>query len=216
MKDVQAIIPVASLDRAKSRLQDILSSPERAQLVFCMLEDLSSVLLDAENIERVIVVSPDTDVTEYAGGLGLSTILESKPSNLNMALNLATRKIMVVQPNSSSLILPVDVPFLRTTTINDISSMDDTPEKLVIAAQSNNGGTNLLLRHPPNVIDTAFGPGSFLKHRNNAFAKGVFFQEWSSLDTKLDIDTSEDVYEFMKIGKGTKTWNYLNIHLMPI
>jgi 2-phospho-L-lactate guanylyltransferase len=215
MKDVQAIIPVASLDRAKSRLRPILSLPERAQLVLCMLEDLSSVLLDAENIEGVIVISPDTKVTEYATVLGLNTILESNPSDLNRALNLATREIMANQSNSSSLILPVDIPLLKTTSIQAISSMDDKSEKLVIAAQSNNGGTNLLFQRPPNVIDTAFGPGSFSKHRTNAFAKGIPFQEWSSPDTKLDIDTSEDVYEFMKIGKGTKTWNYLNFRLTP-
>ncbi len=211
MNKINAIIPVACLDKAKSRLKNVLSSSQRAEMVLYMLEDVSSVLLSSELVQSVTVVSPDTRAIKYASTLGLETILEHRPHGLNTALNLATRTLLTKSPHHSSLILPVDIPLLQMSSIAALFKiMSKAAESVVIAAKSNNGGTNLLLRYPPDVIELSFGENSFAMHRQNAFLKSVPFKEWVSQDTALDVDTPEDLLEFMKLGRNTKTWCFLD------
>jgi 2-phospho-L-lactate guanylyltransferase len=210
MNEINAIIPVASLDKAKSRLKSVLTSSQRAEMVLYMLDDVSSVLLSSVNVQSVTVISPDSKVIEHASKFGLETILEPRPRGLNAALNLATRTLVMKSPRSSSLILPVDIPLLQISSLAALFElMNSSSEPVVIATKSNNGGTNLLLRYPGDVIDLAFGENSYALHRQNALLKNIQFKEWVSQDTTLDIDTPEDLLEFMKLGKSAKTWCFL-------
>jgi len=218
MFETQAIIPIASLDKAKSRLKDLLTPSQRAELVLCMLEDISKVLLDSDDVSGVTAISPDTKALDFASSLDIQTILEPRPLGLNMALNHATKTLMKSFPNCSNLILPVDIPLLEKASLegvfrnfrnNDVMQRENSPDKIVIAAQSNNGGTNLLLRCPADVIGLSFGPNSFSKHRKACMFKKAPFVEWNSLDTSLDIDMPEDVKKFMKFDNDTKTKKFL-------
>jgi 2-phospho-L-lactate guanylyltransferase len=215
MDRAQVIIPIASLDMVKSRLHNVLSLSERGQLVFAMLEDLSAALFSSECIQGVTIVSPDSRVIEYATSLGFDVVVESSPSGLNKALELATSEMVRIMSESPSLIVPIDLPLLRASTLDGVFAIAATSTRIVVAAQSNDGGTNLLLRYPCDVISTNFGPNSFSKHRNSAVAQGIPFHEWDSRDTRLDIDTLKDILEFLKIGKGTKTWSFLSNHISP-
>jgi 2-phospho-L-lactate guanylyltransferase len=218
MIEGQVIIPIAPLDRAKSRLKDLLTLPQRAQLVLHMLEDVSATLFDSDLVKGATVVSTDSKVLEFAKSLGIHTLQEPKPSNLNSALNLATKTLMESSPECSNLILPVDIPLVSKTSLDGVLlKVEENQEmhglhsfsKIVIAAQSNDGGTNLLLRWPPNLIGLSFGPNSFAKHRNDCLLKKAKFIEWKSADTSLDIDTPQDVKNFMNLGEGTNTWEFL-------
>jgi 2-phospho-L-lactate guanylyltransferase len=218
MIEGQAIIPIAPLDKAKSRLKDLLTLPQRAQLVLHMLEDVSAALFDSDLVKGVTVVSTDLKVLEFAKSLGTHTLQEPKPSDLNSALNLATKTLMESSPECSNLILPVDIPLIAKSSLDGVllkveenQEMQglDSFSKIVIAAKSNDGGTNLLLRWPPNLIGLSFGPSSFAKHRNDCLLKEATFIEWKSADTILDIDTPQDVRNFMNLGEGTSTWEFL-------
>ena len=218
MFETQAIIPIASLDKAKSRLKDLLTPSQRAELVLCMLEDISKVLLDSDDVSGVTAISPDTKALDFASSLDIQTILEPRPLGLNLALDHATKILMKSFPKCSNLILPVDIPLLEKTSLegvfhnirnNQEIQKESSLDKIVIAAQSNNGGTNLLLRYPADVIELSFGPSSFSKHWKACLFSKATFIEWNSLDTSLDIDTPEDVKNFMNFENCTKTKAFL-------
>ncbi len=205
-----AIVPVAPLSRVKTRLSPLLSQLERSRLVLCMLSDVAAALKAASSIQETIVITSDEKVAEYATSLGVNTLIERHPPELNAALVLATSKLLNEFPDSASLIVPVDIPMLNASSLMEvIRSADDASDSIVIAAPSNNGGTNLLLRLPPDIISPSFGEDSFAIHRRKALSKGIHFEEYRSEQISLDIDTAKDLYEFMDVGKHTNTWDYL-------
>ncbi len=210
MLETHAIIPVASLKVAKSRLESTLLRSQISQLVLSMLHDVSTVLLSHDAVETATVVSPDPQVLGFASSIGLETILEKSPAGLNAALMLATRTLIERHDSHSVLILPVDVPLLRESSISGvIEAAEESGGKVVVAARSRNGGTNLLLRVPSDVIDPSFGPGSFSRHQEASYSRGLQFREWASPDTFLDLDTTDDLARFREVGMKTHTWEYL-------
>jgi 2-phospho-L-lactate/phosphoenolpyruvate guanylyltransferase len=61
-----ALIPVKSLDKAKSRLATHLTQAQRAALVLDMLHHVISILQVSGVLRRIVVVSPDRRVLEQA------------------------------------------------------------------------------------------------------------------------------------------------------
>lgn len=205
-----AVVPVAPLSRVKTRLSPLLSQLERSKLVLCMLSDVVTALKATSSIQETIVVTSDDKVAKYATSLGVNTLIERHPPELNAALVLATSKLLNEFPDCASLIVPVDIPMLEPSSLMEVIRLaDDASESIVIAAQSNNGGTNLLLRLPSDIINPSFGQDSFTIHRSKALSKGIRFEEYKSRNISLDIDTADDLKEFMGIGMQTNTWDYL-------
>ena len=210
MLGTHALIPVASLAEAKSRLRSTLSESQTSRLVLCMLEDVSSVLLRHKRILATSVVSPDNQVLDFASSLGLLTIKEEGASGLNSALAAATEFLIQSYDAPSCIVLPVDIPLLQESSVTGaFEAAEEERGQVVVAARSSNGGTNLLLRAPCDVIRPSFGIGSFSTHQKVSIAKGVRFKEWASQDTALDIDTPTDLMQFRKIGKNTRTFEFL-------
>lgn len=205
-----AIVPVAPLSRVKTRLSALLSQLERSRLVLCMLSDVVTALKATSPIQETIVVTSDDKVADYATSLGVRTLIERHPPELNAALVLATSELLNEFPDYASLIVPVDIPMLDAASLMEVIRLaDEAQGSIVIAAPSNNGGTNLLLRLPSDIISPSFGEDSFAIHRRKALSKGIHFEEYKTGQISLDIDTADDLYEFMDIGKHTNTWDYL-------
>ena len=68
---------------------------------------------------------------------------------------------------------------------------------VVIVPSSDGAGTNALLRTPPDVIESRFGPGSFEAHWSQAQARGVPVEVARPAGLMFDIDTPEDVAELL-------------------
>ena len=210
MLGTHALIPVASLAEAKSRLRSTLSESQTSRLVLCMLEDVSSVLLRHKRILATSVVSPDNQVLDFASSLGVLTIKEEGTSGLNSAITAATDLLVQSYDATSCIVLPVDIALLEESSVTGVlEAAEEERGEVVVAVRSSNGGTNLLLRAPCDVIRPSFGPGSFSAHQKVSLAKGVEFKEWTSQDTTLDIDTPADLDQFRKIGKSTRTLEFL-------
>jgi 2-phospho-L-lactate guanylyltransferase len=68
---------------------------------------------------------------------------------------------------------------------------------VVIVPSSDGAGTNALLRTPPDIIESRFGPGSFEAHWSQAQARGVPVEVARPAGLMFDIDTPEDVAELL-------------------
>lgn len=199
---VYALIPVNKIDEAKTRLSGMLSAEERKGLVLSMLCDvLDSV--KGEGIEAV-VISP-TDL-RHSLDYDFHFIHEEKKEGLNAAVKKASR-YAIEKGAKATLFIPADTPLLTRLHIREIMELGKTHP--LIISPSSRGGTGILYRRPPFIIESRFTSTSFSDHEKESRKRGVEMFVYDSFAISLDIDVPEDIEEFLLHGKGTKTHDFL-------
>lgn len=114
-----AIIPVKPLRESKSRLAAVLSPDERADLTGFLLQRTIKILLQTPLIDRIMVVSRDTEALKLARQSKAVTLAEGDRPGLNVAL-LRAAYVAAAQRATGLLILPSDLPLL---TVADVEMM---------------------------------------------------------------------------------------------
>ncbi len=199
-----AIVPVKELGSAKTRLARSLSAEGRKGLLKAMLSDV----LDALEGLPTIVISPE----DLSGGLrGREVILlrQAGGSGLDHAVKQANR-YAVESGADSTLFVPADMPLLNPDDVREVLRLGEVHDAVITHA--NDGGTGILYRRPPDVMDSRFTPNSFEDHLAEAERRKVDLHILKSPNLSLDIDTAEDVRLFRMRGRGTRTFEYLNSH----
>ena len=74
MTRIAAIIPVGTLDGAKTRLAEALDAEERHDLVEDLLARTVVTAVAVDRLDDVLVVSPDREVLRRAADLGARTL----------------------------------------------------------------------------------------------------------------------------------------------
>lgn len=187
---VTALIPVKALQRGKSRLSDQLDLANRIQLTHDSLRRVVHVLHSVPRVERIVVISRDEQVAEWARDWH-AVHLREQHLGLNAALREARAQFAHAQ---AILVVPSD---LAAVSAVDISAMvaaaaNDRP-CVVIAPDRHGQGTNALLLRPPNVIDFDFGAGSAQRHAARARDRDVEPIWYRSDSISLDLDSPEDL-----------------------
>ena len=93
MTRIAAIIPVGTLDGAKTRLGETLDAEERHDLVEGLLARTVVTALAVDRLDDVLVVSPDREVLRRAADLGART-LRQRSSGLNRGLTEARADVV--------------------------------------------------------------------------------------------------------------------------
>ena len=188
---IAAIIPVGTLEGAKTRLAGSLDAEERHDLVTGLLRRTVAAALAVERLSDVVVVSPDREVLRLATESGART-LRQRTSGLNAGLREA-RADVVAGDAEAVLIVPVDLPFVTAAAIDALLDrlLEDEPA-VVLVTDRHATGTNALGLRPPEVIDVAFGPGSRAAHRSRAETAGARYSEVDG-PLAIDLDTPEDL-----------------------
>jgi 2-phospho-L-lactate guanylyltransferase len=191
MRRIAAIIPVGSLEGAKSRLGEQLDAEERQDLVEGFLARTVVAALAVDTLADVLVVSPDREVLARAANLGART-LRQRTRGLNVGLRAARDDVLAADADAC-LILPIDLPLLTAAEIARVLAPLAEHDRAVVLVTDRHGtGTNVLALRPPDVIDVAFGPGSRAAHRAAALAAGAIYLEVDGPLT-VDIDTPDDL-----------------------
>lgn len=190
---IAAIVPVAPLEAAKSRLGGALDAEERMDLAERLLARTVTTALDVPRLADVLVVSPDRDVLERAAALGART-LRQRTRGLNAGLREARDDVMAGGAEAL-VVLPIDLPFVTAAALNAaLEPIGDTDRGAVVALvpDRHGNGTNVLVLQPPTAIEFCFGPGSRRAHGAAALAAGATYVE---LDGPLtfDLDTPADL-----------------------
>jgi 2-phospho-L-lactate/phosphoenolpyruvate guanylyltransferase len=190
---IAAIVPVAPLEAAKSRLGGALDAEERLDLAERLLARTVATALEVGRLADVLVVSPDRDVLERAATLGART-LRQRSHGLNAGLREA-RDDVVAGGAEALVVLPIDLPFVTAAELTSaLDPVTGTGRDNVVALvpDRHGSGTNVLVLRPPTVIDFCFGPESRRAHREAALAGGATYVE---LDGPLtfDLDTPADL-----------------------
>jgi len=189
---IVAVIPVGELERAKSRLGEVLDAEERRDLVIALLQRTLAATGGTPRIAETLVVTPDDEVAAIARVAGARVIRQSD-RGLNHGLDEA-RAAAVDAGATALLVLPADLPGVSPAAIEAVlATLNDQPPPLVAVVPDRHGrGTNALLLSPPGVIEFAFGGDSRVAHRHAADAASTRVVELDG-PLSLDIDTPEDL-----------------------
>jgi len=199
---IAAVIPVGTLEDAKSRLGRALDAEERQDLAERLLTRTVTVALGVDQLADVLVISPDRDVINRASDLGART-LRQRSDGLNAGLGEA--RIDVIEGGADALlILPIDLAFVSAEAVATVLAPLTEPggqEMVVLVTDRHGTGTNILALRPPGVIDFRFGPGSRRAHRDAATAAGAAYVEVGG-PLAFDIDTPADLVLVESITAG--------------
>ena len=201
------VIPVKHLSEAKSSLSSTFTPEQRQRLVLSMLADVLSAVHQAPSISGAIVVSPDEKVLSFASLHGAEGVAEPG-LGLNGALKFAIRH-SISKGVDSVLILPADLPLLKSADVENIIAMASASKGVVIAP-SKAKGTNALFLRPPDLINLRFGGESFPLHLKEASQAGVKPRIYRSPTTATDIDEVADLLSIETLGPGTRTHEFLH------
>jgi 2-phospho-L-lactate/phosphoenolpyruvate guanylyltransferase len=187
-----ALVPVARLGAAKSRLLGRLARGELDALVLAMLADVLAALQRTPEVARVAVVTPDATVAEAAEAAGAQALLRHDPG-LNPALDAGLARL-VAEGATTLLVLLGDVAGARA---EDLAALYAELRALggrgVVLAPSRDGGTSALLRAPPDAIGHRFGPESARAHEAEARRCGAAFRRVFLPSLAVDLDRPEDL-----------------------
>jgi 2-phospho-L-lactate guanylyltransferase len=190
---VIAVIPVKSLDRAKSRLAPHLDPLARRRLVLNMLRQVVKAATSA--LAGAWVVSLDPLVEEVALNLG-ARWLPDEGSNVNESTRMAFRRLWA--KGAAPLYLPSDLPFLKPADLVPLAQAASS----AISPSQNSGGTNALLLPQASSFRMLLGPGSFHRHLDQAKEMGLDMTIHRSSGLALDLDTWEDVQAYEEMDPG--------------
>jgi len=187
---IAAIIPVSTLDGAKTRLGEALDAEERRDLVERLLARTVVAALAADGLDDVLVVSPDREVLRRAADLGART-LRQRSRGLNAGLREA-RADVVAGGAAAVVVLPIDLPFVTSAAIATVVERLAAEPAVVLVPDRHGKGTNVLGLRPPDAIDVAFGRDSRHAHRAAAETVGATYLELDGPLT-IDLDTADDL-----------------------
>jgi len=196
-----ALIPVKSLSKAKSRLASSFTQLQRERLVLDMFHHVLYVLLDSELFEKVSVVSSDNQVLEKAYLWGAQAVVEEYHGH-NQALHAAALREMS-EGVTTLLTISADLPLLTTQEIRCF--FEQSLQHDVVLAPSRDGtGTNAILVRPPLAVPYVFGPGSLQSYVEAARQKHLSYSKFHSVGLALDIDTIDDLDEAEVLNSNRK------------
>lgn len=188
---IAVVIPVRSLESAKSRLGEVLDAEERRDLVTGLLRRTIAAARDA-GLDPVLVVSDDREVAALASAAGASTIGQHRPG-LNAALDDA-RDASAGDGVVGLVVLPADLPLVDADAVRALAGelRDGRDATVVLVPDRHGRGTNALALRPPGIIPFSFGPDSRTAHRRSAERAGARYVELDG-PLSVDLDTPEDL-----------------------
>ena len=189
---IWAIVPVKPLRRGKSRLAGMLTEDQRTRLNRYLLEHVLNTLNDIPEIEHTLVVSRDPAALALTRSMGGRTVLEDGAPQFNTAIKRATL-IAKAQGAHAVLVLPADLPLIKSFDITTFLKRGNKPPVVVIAPDRRKDGTNALYINPAGMLEYGYGLGSFHCHSERAISAGAKLVVVDSVNIGLDLDLPEDM-----------------------
>lgn len=201
------VVPVKRFVNAKTRLASLMSESERESLAQVMLNDVLLAVSSSLLVSGVLVVSNEVRAryaVERLGGL----FLEEEKSGLSASIEQAG-KWLVKHGQRGMLMIPGDVPLVRSSEIDEIIIKHRGDQALTIAPDTQRDGTNALCVSPIQLIKFSFGKASFSKHFAAGEQLGLAPITVNSSGLALDIDNPLDLQMLLSFDNETETLAYL-------
>lgn len=203
------LIPVKDPVRAKTRLSNLLSTEERSRLAWAMFEDVSRVITETREPDRIILVSNYKPAIERARSLGWDVLVEESQESESASIDWASR-ILRERGFDSVMRLPADIPLIRAEDIDQVMKIEMVAPAALIVPSREGTGTNAIIRTPPDLFPSRFGPNSFSLHREEAAHVGVECVIIENERIAFDVDDPSDIAFLLEHGRGTQAFRLLD------
>ena len=191
-KGIWAVVALKSPNTAKSRLRPLLSDAERRDLYFIMARKVIGALKATPQFERVMVVTADAEVENFALRLGAEVIRQAEDGGTAAAFSHALASFNSNLPGRV-LLIPGDLPLISRAALEQLIERSADFSGVCIVPDRKRVGTNALLCSPPDAIPPCFGVRSFDKHLAAARERGIDARVIESETLSLDIDVADDL-----------------------
>jgi 2-phospho-L-lactate guanylyltransferase len=198
------LIPLKDPANAKSRLAGLLSADERHRLAWAMFEDVSHAVSATTRPDHVVLVSSFEPAIERARSLGWEVLVEQSQESESASVDWASR-VLAERGFDTVMRLPADLPLIEARDIDELISIELRAPAAVLVPSREGTGTNAIIRVPPDLFPSRFGPNSLGLHKQEAAQVGAVCLVVSSERIALDIDEPSDLKLLLQVGVSTKT-----------
>ena len=203
------LIPIKDPANAKTRLAELLSEDERRRLAWAMFDDVTRAITTASKPDRIILVSSFAPAVERARDLGWDVLIEETQVSESASVDWALR-ILSERGFTTVMRLPADLPLVRGEDIDGLLSTEIGAPAALLVPSREGTGTNAIIRTPPTLFPSRFGPNSLTLHREEAGRVGVECVIVNNTRIGLDIDEPADISRLLKEGSSTQAYTALN------
>ncbi len=197
------LVPIKDSARAKTRLADVLSADERRRLAWAMFEDVARAVAEAAAPDRVFVVTSLSAAIDRARSLGWGVITEESQISESDSVDRASRAL-AGEGFTTVMRLPADLPIVRGQDIDELLSIEMPAPGALLVPSREGTGTNAIVRTPPALFPSRFGPNSLALHKEEAARVGVDCRVVTNPRIALDIDEPADIKELWRLGRHTR------------
>jgi len=203
------LLPVKDLNNAKKRLIGVLTPEERFGLAEAMLKDTIRAVQGVKRAEQIFVVTNYKPAMCLAEDRGWEILQEGQQISESDSVDAASR-LCELRGVTGLLRVPLDVPLVQASDIDDLLAVECEEPALVIVPSRDGLGTNAILRMPPALFPSHFGIGSFAKHVGEAERIGARVILRRSPRLEMDVDDEADLRVLLKNDlTGTETGRWL-------
>jgi 2-phospho-L-lactate/phosphoenolpyruvate guanylyltransferase len=203
------LLPIKDLRNAKKRLAAVLSPEERFALASAMLADTLRAIQSVGHADKIFVVTNYEPVIQIAEESHWEILREDQQVSESHSVDAASR-ICEQRGVTALLRLPLDLPLIQSTDIDQLLATDCPVPALVIAPSRDCTGTNAMLRTPPTLFPSHFGHNSFPKHLAEAESANAKIIIRRNPRIEMDVDDESDLLELLRHDlSGTETGRWL-------
>jgi 2-phospho-L-lactate guanylyltransferase len=199
-----AVLPVKRPADSLTRLAGLLSLGEREELATGLFRRALGVLGAIPKLDELIVVSMDRAVLDTASNNGARVLEEA--DQLSHSHSVERGVVMALGLGAQTVLsAAIDVPLATSAEYEELldTASHMSPRSLIIVPSLDGTGTNALVRTPPDVIVSGFGPGSFERHINAGRGAGAEVRATRPLGLVLDLDTPKDLLAIEERAEDT-------------
>jgi 2-phospho-L-lactate guanylyltransferase len=207
---MQAILlPVKDLRNAKKRLTNVLTPEERFALAKTMLADTIPAVRGVRRAEKVFVITNYEPAMQLAKENGWEILREEHQISESHSVDAAS-KLCEQRGVRGLLRLPLDLPLIQSSDIDELLSIECHAPSLVIVPSRDGTGTNAMLRTPPTLFPSHFGNGSFAKHLAEAESAHARVILRRNARLEMDVDDEADLRALLEHDlSATETGRWL-------
>jgi 2-phospho-L-lactate guanylyltransferase len=203
------LLPVKDLNNAKKRLIGVLTPEERLGLAGAMLADTIRAVRGVELADKIFIVTNYVPAMCVAQENGWEILREEQQISESDSVDAASR-ICEDRGVTALLRVPLDVPLVQASDIDELLALECEAPALVIVPSRDGLGTNAILRMPPALFPSHFGEGSYAKHVGEAERIGARVILRRNTRLEMDVDDEADLGVLLKYDlSGTVTGRWL-------
>lgn len=196
--DTVILVPFKEPTGSKTRLAHLLTPERRHALALALFDETLRILL-ANGTADVAVVTDGQAVAERARSVGAQVVLDGDSRGETAAVESATRW-SVARGYARQLVVPADMAFLDPSELAVLLATITPRPGVVFAPAVGEDGTNAILTTPPDCLPYRFGRASFPEYLARAATLGLHVRVQRLPSFLLDIDTPEDLQEFLALS----------------